>query len=155
VPSGQGVTVGPDSVAISPDDSLLAAGYSDGSVRIFGLQCRCLLKTLHADNRAISGMAFAPGGRMLITSSVDNDLRLCPVGAWTDPVTITAGLQPLFALAVSQAGDMVATDDGTAIRLWSTDPAQVAGRICSTLGGPLPPPDWQRYDLTEIPYSPI
>jgi DNA invertase Pin-like site-specific DNA recombinase len=145
----------PTSVAISPDGAVLAAGYYDGSVRIFGVTCHCLLKTLHTDSRTISGMAFAPGGHTLVTVSGDQELRLWLVGTWSNPVTIGAGNEPLVAVAVSQASPMVATDDGTTVRLWSTDPAQVATQLCDTLGGPLPPSDWERYDLTEIAYTPI
>ena len=67
---------------------------------------------------------------------------------------MTASVQTLAAMAVSPAGNLIATEDGTAVRLWDTDPASVAAQICRTLPVPVTRTAWTQYDPS-IPYTPI
>ena len=49
---------------------------------------------------------------------------------------------------------MIATTDGSATRIWQTDPTAVAGDICATLKTPLTPTELSTY-LPEYPFSPV
>jgi WD40 repeat protein len=144
-----------DAVAFSRDGAYLAAGFSDGSIVVWTTGCsKCVARYRHGDSQPIWSIGFSADGKTLLTSSTDNYVRLWPVGTWQTPVTFTAGGQSLSAMAVSPVGSTIATEDGTAVRLWDTDPASVAAQICRTLPVPVTQAAWTQYDPS-IPYTPI
>jgi hypothetical protein len=49
---------------------------------------------------------------------------------------------------------MIATTDGSATRVWRTDPTAVAAGVCATLKAPLTPAEWTTY-LPEYPFTPV
>jgi WD40 repeat protein len=144
-----------DGVTFSRDGAYLAAGFSDGSIVVWTTAClKCTKQYLHGDSQPIWSIGFSADGKTLLTSSTDNYVRLWPVGTWQTPVTLTASGQTLSAMAVSPVGSTIATEDGTAVRLWNTDPASVAAQICRTLPVPVTRAAWTQYDPS-ISYTPI
>ena len=153
--TGQSNAVVASSAAFSPDGSLLAVGYSDGTIDVWKPQCGCAPQFLHSDDQSIWSVAFSPDGHTLFSSSEDDYVRFWPVGSWGSPVSLQASGGTLGTMTVSPVGSMIATEDGSAVRLWDTDPVQVAEQICRTLGAPLPQSAWQQYSLSEFAYTPI
>jgi WD40 repeat protein len=65
-----------DSLAWSPDGSLLAVGASDGSLQVFDTANGELLVTLPGHRMWATGVAFSPDGRILASCSLDGTIML-------------------------------------------------------------------------------
>jgi general transcriptional corepressor TUP1 len=63
------------SVAVSPDASLVAVGYSDNIVRLWHFQTRQLVESLVGHNDEILSVAFTPDGKGLVSGSADGTLK--------------------------------------------------------------------------------
>lgn len=64
------------SVAISPDGTLLAAGYMDTTVRIWRVADSVLLHTLSRHTNSVESVAFSPDGQTVATGSDDSTIKL-------------------------------------------------------------------------------
>ena len=58
-------------IAVSPDKETIAAGYSDGSIRIWNIIQNKKVVTLNGHNRAISCLRFNSSGSLLASGSKD------------------------------------------------------------------------------------
>jgi len=63
------------SVAISSDGRLVAAGSYDKVVRIWDARTGELLETLQGHSSQVRSVAFTPDGRGLVSGSLDNTLK--------------------------------------------------------------------------------
>jgi WD40 repeat protein len=88
------------SVAFSPDDSLIAAGYSSGNIRIWnanvidekGLYIQLREFAAHTNNAAVRSIAFSPDGLYLASGGDDKVVRV-----WeTATISSTSNLAPKF-----------------------------------------------------------
>ena len=83
-----------ESVAFSPDGTLLATGADDGSVRLYDVADPAhprRLVTEHGSGDAVYTVAFAPNGKTVAAASVDDAVRLWQV---TGSGAASAGLSP-------------------------------------------------------------
>jgi WD40 repeat protein len=64
------------SLAISPDGSLLAVGLADGQIQLRSLAGGALLRSLQAHIGALSDLAISPNGRYLASAGQDGTVRL-------------------------------------------------------------------------------
>ncbi|MCI0462018.1 MAG: WD40 repeat domain-containing protein [Gemmataceae bacterium] len=64
------------SLAFSPDGNLLAAGGSDGVVRLINPGDGKLVRELKGHTSAVAGLAFHPGGKLLASAGKDRTVRL-------------------------------------------------------------------------------
>jgi WD40 repeat protein len=62
------------SVAISPDQCLLAAGQTDGTLLLWNVQSGQFLTPLKVFESGIEDLAFSADGRLLALGSVDGDV---------------------------------------------------------------------------------
>lgn len=129
-----GLTAAPASLALSPDDGLLAAGAANGIVKLFNIADEKISSELTAHAGSVLGIAFHPKGTQWATAGQDGFIRI-----WESPLRPTALLaghtKPVQAVAVSVDGKLYATAgvDQT-VRLWSAD-----GKPVATLEGHLQP----------------
>ena len=114
-------------LAYSPDGTKMAAGYSDGTIRLWDLASHRLISTA-TWGAAPLALAFTSGGRLL---QVADDAA---VSTWnlTDGAKITAlplaGVSGGTAVAFSPDGTTLATGDANGnIRLWNTATRQETG----------------------------
>ena len=67
-----------ESLAFSPDSSILASGesYEDGAIRLWEVESGQLLRTLTGHTHAVENLIFSPDGGLLVSGSYDGTLRV-------------------------------------------------------------------------------
>ncbi|NEQ30424.1 MAG: hypothetical protein F6K04_05405 [Leptolyngbya sp. SIO4C5] len=65
-----------NAIAFTPDARLVAAGLSDGTVKLWNAQTGAALRTLSGHQYAVHAIAISPDGRTLASASSDQTIRL-------------------------------------------------------------------------------
>jgi WD40 repeat protein len=117
-------------VAFSSDCATLAAGCSDGVIRLWDVASGELRQTLSGHVGVISRLAFAPDGRSLTSLGEDNALNLWHLATGQLLFKLDSRGQELHGLAFSRDGRLLmagarsASKDGpSSLLLWRADPA--------------------------------
>jgi WD40 repeat protein len=126
------------SVAFSPDGTRIAAGCTDGSIRVWNAATgQPIGPPLLGHEQLVTSVAFSPDGRRIVSGSKDDTVRL-----W-DATTGQPIRQPLrghdntvMSVAFSPDGAKVASSgmDGT-IRLWDASTGDPVGQPLRGHGG--------------------
>jgi hypothetical protein len=138
-------------VAFSPDSSLLATASADESIKLWDLTTGNELRTFEGHSRPVNSLAFAGGGKWLLSvcggrAAGGNELKLWDVAVGKDLVTIPAHEARINQLALSANEKVVATAgvDKT-VKIWEM------GAILAAAGkGPVKPSDKAGGGETEI-----
>lgn len=139
-----------DTLATSPDESVVATAGYDMHIRLWSIESGELLDMWPGHTREITFLAFGPEGRMLVSAARDNTVRFWDLedggheGVIYDPYGQRNDGQ-LMALALSPDGKMLAIGrlDG-AITLWD---------LKHTIGG-RPTPLYPYYEH-QTPVAPV
>jgi dipeptidyl aminopeptidase/acylaminoacyl peptidase len=65
-----------NSVAFSPDGSLIASASTDATIRLWRVSDGVLLRTLTGHTSDVNSVAFSPDGNLIASASSDNTVRL-------------------------------------------------------------------------------
>ena len=111
---GKGFTA---SLAVSPDGTLAAAATTAGEVRLFDALKGEFLDSIHGHLNGVSGVAFSPDGRRLISTSGGREaLKLWDVGTRQELLTFGGTGSLLQAARWSVDGDVIIA--GTPWQAW-------------------------------------
>jgi hypothetical protein len=125
----KGTSLSATSVIFSPQDDWLAAGYANGSIRIWRVSDGVLLALLKDHIQAITSLAVSPDGRWLVSASKDSTLRLWSIQsgdfARTPSAMFIGHEKSVNDVDFSPQGNLIisGSEDGT-VRLWEI-PAQI------------------------------
>jgi WD40 repeat protein len=119
-----------DSVAISPDGTLLAGGLwiektadmpAKAAIRLWDLKTGTMLKTIDAHPRSIYALAFNPDGKRLASGS-DTTIKVWDVQNGVELATLNGHRSSVQCLAFSPDGTRLASGamDAT-VRLWNPE----------------------------------
>jgi WD40 repeat protein len=144
-----------ETVAISPDGTLLVSGGCDETIKLWSLSDGALLKTLTGHGGTVCAVAISPDGTLLASASDDKTIKLWsfPDGALlktlTAEVKVLTAWPSVWAAVISPDGAaLVSGGSDQIVRLWSLpdgilrsslmDPkcSYSAGVTCSPYGGP-------------------
>ena len=111
----------PRTLAFSPRQPWLAAGFSDGSVRLWDVSRWRTLTNWHAHGGFISALAFSTDGQTLATGSADQVIHLWSLPTIQKLSTLRGHLNEVWDVAFAPDGQTLASasKDGSA-KLWST-----------------------------------
>lgn len=132
-----------ESVAVSPDGTLLASGGDDKSIKIWNLTNRNALRTLTVHNQAVLSVAFSTDATTLASGSEDGTIKLWDVA--TGRLRTFGGgdaLPSCCIITVSADGSIVAStsqvytpsNPDSLVRLWDVR----SGQELPSLHGPIP-----------------
>jgi hypothetical protein len=111
------------SIAFSPDDSLVASGSGDGVVKVWSARDGRLLMTLKA-GLSVVGIEFTRDQKRLITAAEDdhNNLRVWNLQTGRVITTLLGHSKRLNAISLSPSEPLLASSswDGS-VKLWSLD----------------------------------
>jgi WD40 repeat protein len=106
---------------LSPDDDLLAAGYTDGAVRLWKFPSGQLVATLRQQKVRNNELRFSPDGRLLVAAGGDGSVVLWDVRAARQVAVLRGHSFAAWSAAFSPDGRRLATG-GTgasdAVKLW-------------------------------------
>ena len=96
------------SLAVSPDDALVAAAGIGGSVGVIDRKARALARTLVGPGLPVWSVAFLPDSRTLLTGGADNIIRRWNAvsGEPVDALLLEAAADPLAAYAGDRGAEI-------------------------------------------------
>lgn len=118
----KGNTLAVQDIAFSPDGGWLAAGGTDGILRIWETATWNLAKTLPGHTARIDSVAWSPDSSRLVTGSWDKTCRFWSVTDGTSIPIMAHGGRNVYCVAWSPDGQTVATGGGDHwVKLWDAD----------------------------------
>ena len=120
------------SIAFSPDGQTLASGSEDGTIKVWNLQTRKLLRTLAGHSGHVWSVAINPDGQTLASSSGGKTIQLWNLQTGKLLRTLTAHSDSVWSVAFSPNGQLLAggSFDGT-ITVWHMS----SGSLLRTFSG--------------------
>ena len=97
-------------IALNTDGTLLAAGASDHSAKLFELSSGQLLAVL-PHNGAVTALCFSNDGRWLITGSTDNKIRIWDASTGSFVRSLQGHNAPISSIRTDENSKTVATAD--------------------------------------------
>jgi WD40 repeat protein len=113
-------------VAFSPDDTSLATGTSDGSLRIWDIRSGRRLRSFVGHKLGITSVAFSPDGSLLLTASLDNEARTWNVATGAPDRVLGFHSGPVGGASFSNDGRWVVTAGGTGANIVNVSTGQRA-----------------------------
>ncbi len=117
-------------VALSPDDTQIAIGTSDGHVLVYNLTRGRETANFKAHDETIYGLDFSPDGHLLATASRDQSVRVWETGSWTLHQTLEGHTGTVLSatFAADSIRLLTTSSDGTA-RIWQVDDGREVLRV--------------------------
>ncbi|HRI65650.1 MAG TPA: pentapeptide repeat-containing protein, partial [Polyangium sp.] len=109
-------------VAWDPGGELLAAGFGDGTVRLFDAQSGDLLRVLAGHTNTVSCVVFSANGQTIASGSHDNTLRLWHVNSGRSLRALEGHKSSVLSVAFSPNGQTIASGShDSTLRLWDVN----------------------------------
>lgn len=121
-----------NAVAFTPDSQMVAAGMSNGVVRLWSSTTGESIRALEGHRYAVRAIAINPTGRTLASASADNTVKLWDLqtGRLWETISIPAADGVVHTLTFSPDGQRLATaTDQNTLQLWEVS----TGRLIRTL----------------------
>ena len=123
-----------NSVAFSPDGSLLASGSDDNTVKLWVISTGQELRSLTGHIWPVFAVSFSPDGRLLASGSNDADVKLWDISTGMLVRTMSGHSTSVTSVAFSPDGRMLASgsaegQSGCVVKIWEVD----SGRELRTL----------------------
>jgi WD40 repeat protein len=110
-------STGAQSLAVSPDGGLVASATEGGLVRLFDPATGEFKESLHGHMNMVSGVAFSPDGRRLISTCGGREaVKLWDVSTRQEMLTLDGTSLPLVVPRWSADGDVILV--GTPWQAW-------------------------------------
>ncbi|KAI0112494.1 WD40-repeat-containing domain protein, partial [Nemania sp. FL0031] len=112
---------GVNTIAFSPDDTVIASGSGDKIIRLWSSATGEYLQTLDSYTDNISSIAFSSDSRFIAPGSRDNAIRLWLFATGEHLQTFEGHTSAVYSIAFSPDGKVIASGSyDSIIRLWSS-----------------------------------
>ncbi|HKC74318.1 MAG TPA: WD40 repeat domain-containing protein, partial [Chloroflexota bacterium] len=119
-------------VALSADGAYLAAGTSNGEVRLWRVVDRAPLLAVQGHTGGVYGVALSADGRLVASSGLDGTVQLWETGDGRLLTTLRGHTDMVWGVALSADGRLAASGSyDETVRLWEA----ASGRLLATLRG--------------------
>src|SRR5207248_9665540 len=118
VQQSEGPTRAAFAVAFSNDGTMLAAGNSEGMLRLWDVETGQLKGSFKGHTHAIRSVAFSPDDRTLLSGSDDRTARLWDVVTGQELLALKEHKSPVHLVAFAPDGKRLATASHIEVRLW-------------------------------------
>ncbi|MDE0634677.1 MAG: WD40 repeat domain-containing protein [Candidatus Poribacteria bacterium] len=110
------------SMALSPDDQLLAIDTEDNDIQIWHIETEELVAELTEHENWIFSLAYSPTGEYLVSGGLKDELYVWDVARWEKQHTLIGHTSSVEAIAFHPNGNRFVTSsrDGTAL-LWNVE----------------------------------
>lgn len=124
-----------NTLAVSPNSSILASGGGDNNVILWDLKTGRRMRTIPAHKAVVNAIAFSRDGQTLVSGSDDKTVRLWNVKTGSRLRTFSGHAGGVNAIALSRDGQTLASgSDDKTLRLWNLGTGEVR-RIITGHGG--------------------
>ena len=107
-------------MAISPDETRIATGLQDGSIRIRAMTTGDQLVSLPTGLSAIRSLHWSPEGDVLVATGEDDSLRTWATMTWKQGANLAGNVADLDTWDIDPSVDRIASVDGRNILLHDT-----------------------------------
>ncbi len=129
---GDGHTDSVNSVAFSPDSSILASGSFDNVIKLWEVSRGKLLRTLKGHGDFVLSVTFSPDGNMLASSSYDKSIKRWEVDSGKVLQTMRGHQDAVTSVAFRPDGQILASGSfDRTVKLWEVS----SGKLLSSLEG--------------------
>ncbi|MEG4986471.1 serine/threonine-protein kinase [Microcoleus sp. BR0-C5] len=126
-----------NTLAVSPNSSILASGGGDKNVILWDLKTGRRMRTIPAHKAAVNAIAFSRDGQTLASGSDDKTIRLWNVRTGSRLRTLSGHAGGVNAIALSRDGKTLASgSEDKTVRLWNLGTGEVR-RIITGHRGPV------------------
>jgi WD40 repeat protein/subtilase family serine protease len=133
-----------NSVAFSPDGSLIASGSRDATIKLWRVSDGALVRTLTGHTDLVRSVAFSPDGSLIASGSGDATIKLWRVSDGALVRTLRGHTSGVSSVAFSPDGSLIASGSWDAtIKLWRVSD----GALVATLTG-------HRVEVNSVAFSP-
>ena len=113
------------SVAFSPNGELLAAGTTDGEIRVWQIATSTQILTCKGHTDWVWSVAFSPNGSTLASGSSDQTIRIWDMSTGQCTQTLQGHNNSVWSIAFSPDGDIIASSsEDLTIRIWDISTGQ-------------------------------
>ncbi|GET38293.1 serine/threonine-protein kinase [Microseira wollei] len=129
-----GLFSGVNSVAISPDNQILASGSDDKTVRLWNVETGEAIATLFGHTNFVQSVAFSPDGTILASGSDDKMIKLWDLQTYEEICTLSEHSRPVKSVKFSPRGEGRILASGSwdkTIKLWDLEAKKA---ICTITG---------------------
>jgi hypothetical protein len=116
-------------VAFRPDGQQLAAGGSDGSVRVFDVATGAERLNINSHADWVADICYSPDGKYIATASRDKTAKVFDAESGSLVTTHSEHGSPVRAVAFAPDSKSVASAGGSRIRVWNVEDSKLVGEI--------------------------
>lgn len=143
------------SLAISPDNKMLAVGYNNGLVELYDLETLKLITPINnAGDIAIDFITIDKKSEMMAVANADGVVKVYRLHDLNlQPITIKDHDKKIQAIEFHEDGRVFALCRDNQVRYWETDINKLAKDMCNNLSRNLTSEEWVREVGDKIPYD--